>query len=134
MPLPQQFRRLRLPVIGSPMFIVSSLDLVEAQCRAGVLGTFPALNARPQEELAVWLEELQRRLEGTHGLYGVNLICHASNDRLAGAAGSYGCNALGEAARGAEQALAQTPGQDSAAFSVALRRLEQQVMQHIDTV
>ena len=84
MPLPQQFRRLRLPVIGSPMFIVSSLDLVEAQCRAGVLGTFPALNARPQEELAVWLEELQRRLVGTHGLYGVNLICHASNDRLAG--------------------------------------------------
>ena len=57
---------------------------MEAQCRAGVLGTFPALNARPQEELAVWLEELQGRLEGTHGLYGVNLICHASNDRLAG--------------------------------------------------
>lgn len=84
MPLPQQFRRLRLPVIGSPMFIVSSLDLVEAQCRAGVLGTFPALNARPQEELPRWLEELQGRLEGTHGLYGVNLICHASNDRLAG--------------------------------------------------
>ena len=84
MPLPHQFRRLRLPVIGSPMFIVSSLDLVEAQCRAGVLGTFPALNARPQEELAVWLEQLQGRLEGTHGLYGVNLICHASNDRLAG--------------------------------------------------
>lgn len=84
MPLPQQFSRLRLPVIGSPMFIVSSLDLVEAQCRAGVLGTFPALNARPQEELAVWLEQLQERLAGTHGLYGVNLICHASNDRLAG--------------------------------------------------
>lgn len=84
MPLPRQFSRLRLPVIGSPMFIVSSLDLVEAQCRAGVLGTFPALNARPQEELPRWLEELQGRLEGTHGLYGVNLICHASNDRLAG--------------------------------------------------
>lgn len=84
MPLPQQFRHLRLPVIGSPMFIVSSLDLVEAQCRAGVLGTFPALNARPQEELPRWLEELQGRLEGTHGLYGVNLICHVSNDRLAG--------------------------------------------------
>jgi len=84
MPLPQQFRRLRLPVIGSPMFIVSGLDLVEAQCRAGILGTFPALNARPQEEFAVWLEQLQARLEGTHGLYGVNLICHASNDRLPG--------------------------------------------------
>jgi nitronate monooxygenase len=84
MPLPQQFSRLRLPVIGSPMFIVSSLDLVEAQCRAGVLGTFPALNARPQEELPRWLEELQGRLEGTHGLYGVNLISHASNDRLSG--------------------------------------------------
>ncbi len=84
MALPQQFRSLRLPVIGSPMFIVSGLDLVEAQCRAGVLGTFPALNARPQEELAVWLEQLKGRLAGTHGLYGVNLICHASNDRLAG--------------------------------------------------
>lgn len=54
--------------------------------------------------------------------------------RLAGAAGSYGCNALGEAARVAEQALAQTPGQGRAAFSAALQQLEQQVMQHIDTV
>lgn len=58
--------------------------------------------------------------------------------RLAGAAGSYGCHALGEAACGAEQALAHSPGQDSAAFSVALQRLEQQVVQqvkqHIDTV
>lgn len=84
MPMPEQFSRLRLPVIGAPMFIVSGLDLVEAQCRAGILGTFPALNARPQEEFAVWLEQLQARLVGTHGLYGVNLICHASNDRLAG--------------------------------------------------
>ena len=84
MPIPEQFSRLRLPVIGAPMFIVSGLDLVEAQCRAGILGTFPALNARPQEEFAVWLEQLQARLAGTHGLYGVNLICHASNDRLAG--------------------------------------------------
>ena len=84
MAIPQQFSRLRLPVIGSPMFIVSGLDLVEAQCRAGILGTFPALHARPQAEFAVWLEQLQGRLAGTHGLYGVNLICHASNDRLAG--------------------------------------------------
>ncbi len=84
MALPDQFRRLRLPVIGSPMFIVSGLDLVEAQCRAGVLGTFPALNARPQEEFSRWLEQLQERLVGTHGLYGVNLICHPSNDRLPG--------------------------------------------------
>ncbi|MCC6718282.1 MAG: nitronate monooxygenase [Acetobacteraceae bacterium] len=84
MPLPQQFHRLRLPVIGAPMFIVSGLDLVEAQCRAGILGTFPALNARPQSEFAVWLEQLGERLAGTHSLYGVNLICHASNDRLSG--------------------------------------------------
>ncbi len=84
MSLPERLRKLRLPVIGSPMFIVSGLDLVEAQCRAGILGTFPALNARPQAEFAVWLEQLQARLAGTHGLYGVNLICHASNDRLAG--------------------------------------------------
>ncbi len=66
------------------MFIVSGLDLVEAQCRAGIIGTFPALNARPQEELDSWLDQLQPRLAGTHGLYGVNLICHASNDRLPG--------------------------------------------------
>ncbi len=84
MPLPEKFARLRLPVIGAPLFIVSGLDLVEAQCRAGILGSFPALNARPQTELAVWLEQLGERLAGTHGLYGVNLICHASNDRLAG--------------------------------------------------
>jgi len=84
MPMPDQFRRLRLPVIGSPMFIVSGLDLVEAQCRAGVVGTFPALNARPQEEFAVWLEQLGERLQGVDTPYGVNLICHASNDRLAG--------------------------------------------------
>ena len=84
MPMPEQFRRLRLPVIGAPMFLVSGLDLVEAQCRAGVIGTFPALNARPQAEFAVWLEQLGERLAGTHGIYGVNLICHASNDRLSG--------------------------------------------------
>ena len=84
MPLPEKFARLRLPVIGAPMFIVSGLDLVEAQCRAGILGTFPALNARPQAEFAAWLEQLGERLAGTHGLYGVNLICHASNDRLSG--------------------------------------------------
>lgn len=84
MAMPEQLRGLRLPVIGSPMFIVSGLDLVEAQCRAGIVGTFPALNARPQEAFAAWLEQLGERLDGVATPYGVNLICHASNDRLAG--------------------------------------------------
>jgi len=47
--------RLRLPAVASPMFIVSNPDLVIAQCKAGIVGSFPALNARPAEELEVWL-------------------------------------------------------------------------------
>jgi nitronate monooxygenase len=52
----------RIPVIGAPMFLVSGTDLVVAQCTAGVIGTFPTLNARPQEELPTWLIEIKTRL------------------------------------------------------------------------
>ena len=79
----------RLPIIGAPMFLTSGVDLVVAQCTAGVIGTFPALNARPQEELDRWLREIEQRLaevEEATGRkpapYGVNLIVHESNTRL----------------------------------------------------
>lgn len=83
--------RLTLPVIGSPMFLVSTPELVIAQCRAGVVGAFPALNARPQEELGVWLDRIGAALqayrvehpEAKIAPYAVNLIVHQSNARLA---------------------------------------------------
>lgn len=90
MALPPIFDRLRLPVIGSPLFIVSGPDLVIAQCKAGVVGSFPALNARPQslldewlhritEELAAWDRDNPDRLSAP---FAVNQIVHKSNDRL----------------------------------------------------
>ena len=83
--------RLRLPVIGSPMFIVSSKELVAQQCLAGIVGAFPALNARPQEELSRWLAYLNGEIARWNAgsppwpaaPYAVNLIVHKSNERLA---------------------------------------------------
>src|SRR3546814_9441047 len=62
MALPAIFDRLRLPVIGSPLFIVSGPDLVIAQCKAGIVGSFPALNARPQPLLDEWLHRITEEL------------------------------------------------------------------------
>ena len=60
MALPTLLRgRLRLPLIGAPMFIVSGPELVIEQCKAGIVGSFPALNARPQEELANWIRRIK---------------------------------------------------------------------------
>ncbi|MDD8024036.1 MAG: nitronate monooxygenase [Paracoccaceae bacterium] len=79
---------LRLPLIGAPMFLASGVDLVVAQCCAGVIGTFPALNARPAAQLEDWLAEIETRLEafrhagGTPAPYGVNLIVNDYNVRL----------------------------------------------------
>ena len=81
---------LSIPVIGSPLFLVSGPELVIAQCKAGIVGSFPALNARPQNVLGEWLvrikEELATAKEENPELpiapYAVNQICHASNDRL----------------------------------------------------
>lgn len=81
---------LSLPVLGSPMFIVSSPELVLAQCKAGIVGSFPALNARPAAELATWLRfitvelEACRRAEPERRVapFAVNLIVHPTNDRL----------------------------------------------------
>jgi len=91
MSLPPVLRqRLRLPVIGSPLFIISSPDLVVAQCKAGVVGSFPALNARPAPALPEWLERITSALkehdESNPGSlsapFAVNQIVHKSNDRL----------------------------------------------------
>lgn len=79
--------RLTLPVFGAPMFIVSVPELVIAQCKAGVIGSFPSLNARPAQELEAWLlrirEELAARAADVTAPFAVNLIVHKSNDRLA---------------------------------------------------
>ncbi|TKR56761.1 nitronate monooxygenase [Allopusillimonas ginsengisoli] len=83
-------QRLRLPVVASPMFIVSTPELVIAQCKAGVVGSFPALNARPASQLAEWLERITTALrihDEQHpgrpsAPFAVNQIVHKSNDRL----------------------------------------------------
>lgn len=90
MTLPPLFDRLRLPVIGSPLFIVSSPDLVIAQCKAGIVGSFPALNARPQSQLDEWLHRITEELaawdrdhpEAPAAPFAVNQIVHKSNVRL----------------------------------------------------
>ena len=90
MPLPTIFDRLRFPVIGAPLFIVSGPDLVIAQCKAGVIGSFPALNARPQAQLDEWLHQITEALaehdrdhpDALSAPYAVNQIVHRSNDRL----------------------------------------------------
>lgn len=76
--------RLRLPAIASPMFLVSGPDLVVETCKAGVLGTFPALNQRTSEGYEAWLTAIKNRLadDPAAAPFGVNLIVHKSNPRL----------------------------------------------------
>ena len=91
MALPAALQHLRLPVIGSPLFIASCPKLVIEQCKAGIVGSFPALNARPAEMLDAWLDEIQQALaahraahpDAIIGPIAVNQIVHQSNDRLA---------------------------------------------------
>lgn len=84
MALPPVLQRLKLPVIAAPMFIAGNPKLVIEQCRAGVVGSFPALNARPKEALDPWLTEIEQALAGAPDAapYAVNQIVHKSNDRL----------------------------------------------------
>src|SRR5277367_1385163 len=90
MPLPKVLEgRLRLPVIGSPLFIVSGPELVIAQCKAGIVGSFPALNARPEPVLEEWIVRIKTELAAFEKQTGkkaapfaVNQICHVSNNRL----------------------------------------------------
>ncbi len=88
--LPAIFSTLRLPVIGAPLFIISNPQLVIAQCKAGIVGSFPALNARPASQLDEWLHEITDAL-ATHDRdhpdapaapFAVNQIVHRSNDRF----------------------------------------------------
>ena len=82
--------RLRLPLIGAPMFIVSGPELVAEQCKAGIVGSFPALNARPQEKLVEWVRQIKSELaeyseqhpEEPVAPFAVNQIAHPSNARL----------------------------------------------------
>ncbi len=74
--------RLTLPAIGAPLFIISQPRLVLAQCRAGIVGSFPALNARPAAQLDEWLAELTSSLTPSDAPFAVNQIVHKSNDRL----------------------------------------------------
>jgi nitronate monooxygenase len=89
-PLPAALAKLRLPVVGAPLFIVSNPALVIAQCKAGIVGSFPALNARPQSQLGEWIHEITEAL-ATHDRdhpdapsapFAVNQIVHRSNDRF----------------------------------------------------
>jgi len=91
MALPPVLRdRLRLPVIGSPLFIISTPDLVIAQCKAGIVGSFPALNARPASLLDEWLHRITEELaawdrdhpDTPSAPFAVNHIVHKTNDRL----------------------------------------------------
>ena len=91
MPIPDLLRdRLRLPVIGAPMFIVSTPRLVLAQCKAGIVGSFPALNARPASQLDEWLAQITEELAAHQRAnpvakvapFAVNQIVHGSNNRL----------------------------------------------------
>jgi nitronate monooxygenase len=88
--LPPLLQKLRIPVIGSPLFIVSNPKLVIAQCTSGIVGSFPALNARPASLLDEWLHEITEALSAwdrdhpnrPSAPYAVNQIVHRSNDRL----------------------------------------------------
>jgi len=90
MSVPPILSRLRLPVIGSPLFIISGPELVIAQCKAGIVGSFPALNARPQGLLDEWLHRITEELAAHNrdnpdrpaAPFAVNQIVHKSNDRL----------------------------------------------------
>lgn len=90
MPIPVQFQgRLSIPAVAAPMFLVSNPDLVVETCRAGIIGTFPALNNRSSEQYESWLMEIRERLDRIErdtgkpcAPFGVNLIVHKSNPRL----------------------------------------------------
>ena len=75
-------KNLRFPAIAAPMFLVSGPELVIATCKAGMIGTFPALNQRASEGYAEWLDEIKAALGPDDAAYGVNLIVHGTNTRL----------------------------------------------------
>ena len=93
MPIPDSIKdNISIPVIGAPLFLISVPDLVIAQCKAGIIGSFPALNARPQHVLEDWIIRIKTELKEYQeqnpdkkvAPFAVNQICHGSNDRLQG--------------------------------------------------
>ena len=93
MPIPDSIKNnISIPVIGAPLFLISVPDLVIAQCKAGIIGSFPALNARPQHVLEEWIVRIKTELKDYQeqnpdkkvAPFAVNQICHGSNDRLQG--------------------------------------------------
>ncbi|MEM7766996.1 MAG: nitronate monooxygenase family protein [Pseudomonadota bacterium] len=90
MALPPVLQNLRIPVIGSPLFIISNPDLVIAQCKAGIVGSFPSLNARPESQLDEWLDRITSELaeydaknpDRPSAPFAVNQIVHKTNNRL----------------------------------------------------
>ena len=91
MAIPQHIKEnISMPVIGAPLFLISGPDLVIAQCKAGIIGSFPALNARPQHVLEEWIIRIKTELaeyqeknpDAKVAPFAVNQICHGSNDRL----------------------------------------------------
>ena len=93
MPIPDSIKdNISIPVIGAPLFLISVPDLVIAQCKAGIIGSFPALNARPQSVLEEWIIRIKTELKEYQeqnpdkkvAPFAVNQICHGSNDRLLG--------------------------------------------------
>lgn len=85
MSLPEHFRNpLRLPLVAAPMFLISGPELVIETCKAGVIGTFPALNQRTSEGFEAWLEQIEHTLAAADNPapFGVNLIVHPTNRRL----------------------------------------------------
>ena len=91
MAIPQHIKEnISMPVIGAPLFLISGPDLVIAQCKAGIIGSFPALNARPQHVLEEWIVRIKTELaeykeknpDAKVAPFAVNQICHGSNDRL----------------------------------------------------
>ena len=93
MPIPNSIKdNISIPVIGAPLFLISVPDLVIAQCKAGIIGSFPALNARPQHVLEEWIVRIKTELKEYQeqnpdkkvAPFAVNQICHGSNNRLQG--------------------------------------------------
>jgi len=90
MSLPPIFDRLRAPIVAAPLFLISNPDLVIAECKAGIIGTFPSLNARPTEVLDQWLVRIKQELDQYNQAhpdqpaapYAVNQIVHRTNERL----------------------------------------------------
>ena len=88
--LPPVLQGLRVPVVGAPLFIISNPKLVIAQCAAGIVGSMPALNARPASQLDEWLHEITETLDAYNRAhpqrpaapFAINQIVHKSNDRL----------------------------------------------------